>query len=110
VTDSPQHSRPQSRLLSQAASAQSSSEKLAYLSRALTLDPSHTLTGLQYHETLYFAPNETGTHFLNCVRKPEGDISDEAHHFLQELWNQAYSGLKAFIENDIKQGKVSVGE
>ena len=67
-----------------------------------------TITGLEYYETYYFAPSETGTHFLNCVGKPEGDVPEDAQTILQGIWNQAFGGLKAYIEKDIASGKVSV--
>jgi len=67
-----------------------------------------SVTGLEYYETNYFIPSETGTHFLNCVGKPAGDIPEDAQAFLQGLWDQAYGGLKAFIESDIRNGKVFV--
>lgn len=67
-----------------------------------------SITGLEYVETNYFIPIAIGTQFLNCVEKPAGDIPQEAQEILQSLWNQAYSGLKAFIEADISSGKVFV--
>lgn len=66
-----------------------------------------SITGLEYYETNCFTASETGTHFLNCVEKPAGDVPEEAQAILQGIWNQAYSGLKAFIENDIRRGKVT---
>jgi len=67
-----------------------------------------SITGLEYYETNYFIPSKIGTRFLNCVGKPAGNIPEDAQTILQNIWNQAYSGLKAFIEGDIARGKVSV--
>jgi hypothetical protein len=67
-----------------------------------------SITGLEYYETNYFYPSEIGTRFLNCVEKPAGDVPEDAQATLQSIWNQAYSGLKSFVESDIRQGKVVV--
>lgn len=69
-----------------------------------------SITGLEYIETNYFIPSEIGTQFLNCVEKPGGDVSEDAQAILQSIWNQAYGGLKSFIENEIKDGKVAVSK
>lgn len=68
-----------------------------------------SITGLEYYETNHFIPSETGTHFMNCVAKPAGDLPEDVQTILQGIWNQAYAGLRAFIESDIARGKVTVG-
>jgi uncharacterized protein YndB with AHSA1/START domain len=73
-----------------------------------TILQTDSATHLDYYETYYFIPSETGTHFMSCVGKPAGDVPAEAQGMFQEMWNQAYGGIKAFIEQDIAKGKVAV--
>ncbi len=65
-------------------------------------------TNLSYYETCFFIPHEMGTKFVSTVSKPEGDIPANAQAILQELWDQAYGGLKSFVEADIARGKITV--
>ena len=65
-------------------------------------------THLEYYETYYFVASESGTHFINCVSKPEGDVPAQAQGMFQELWNDALGRIKPFIEHDIANGKVTV--
>jgi uncharacterized protein YndB with AHSA1/START domain len=64
-------------------------------------------THLNYYETYYFIPTESGTHFMSCVSQPKGDVPAEAQGMFQDLWNQALGRIKAFIEQDIASGKVT---
>ena len=65
-------------------------------------------TGLTYYETCRFIPHKMGTQFISCVSIPEGEVSEETQEVLQRLWDQAYGGLKAYVEEDIARGKVTV--
>ena len=73
-----------------------------------TILQTDSATHLDYYETYYFTPSETGTHFMSCVGKPEGDVPADAQGMFQEMWDQAYGTIKAFIEQDIARGKVTV--
>ena len=63
-----------------------------------TILQTDSATHLNYYETYHFAPTETGTHFMSCVAKPEGEVRAELQGMFQELWNAAYGGIKPFIE------------
>lgn len=65
-------------------------------------------THLNYYETYYFIPTETGTRFRSCVSQPEGEAPAEMQGMFQELWNHAFGQIKAFIEQDIARGNVTV--
>lgn len=67
-----------------------------------------SITGLQYIETNFFIPSESGTRFVNSVEKPAGEIPEDAQATLQGIWDMAYGGLKSFIEDEIRDGKVVV--
>ena len=67
-----------------------------------------TMTGLEYCETYFLIPTENGTHFMSCVGKPAGNVSAETQGLVQGIWDQAYSNIKPFIEQDIASGKVAV--
>ena len=73
-----------------------------------TILQTDSATHLDYYETYHFIPSETGTHFMSCVGKPAGDVPAEAQGMFQGMWDQAYGKVKAFIEEDIASGKVTV--
>jgi hypothetical protein len=60
------------------------------------------------YETHYFIPTETGAHFMSCVTKREGEVPPELQGMFQQLWNEAFGGIKPDIENDIAKGTVTV--
>ncbi len=73
-----------------------------------TIQQTDTMTGLEYTETYHLRPAETGTHFMSCVGKPEGKVTEESQQLVQGIWDQAYGRMKAFIEKDIAEGRVTV--
>ena len=87
-----------------------------YQSKIVTWDPftlftvyaTDNATNLNYHETCRFMPHQGGTKFISSVSKPQGEIPAGAKDVLQGIWDQAYGGLKAYVERDIARGKVTV--
>ncbi len=45
---------------------------------------------------------------MSCVGKPAEEAPAEMQAMVQGLWDQAYGKIKAFIEQDIASGKVTV--
>ena len=72
-----------------------------------TILQTDSITGLEYYETYSFTPHEVGTRFMSCVGEPEGDVPAEMQGMVQGLWDQAYGSIKAFIEQDVANGKVT---
>jgi len=73
-----------------------------------TILQTDSVTQLKYYETYYFIPNASGTHFVSYLSKPDGDVPAEAQAMFQNMSNQAYGRIKAFIEEDIASGKVTI--
>jgi uncharacterized protein YndB with AHSA1/START domain len=74
-----------------------------------TIFQTDNATRLSYYETYYFTATETGTHFMSCVSRPEGELPAELQGMFQQLWNDALGRVKPFMEQELKSGKVTAG-
>ena len=64
--------------------------------------------GISYTCTRHLTPLENGTRLGIYLTKPLENSSDEVRQMLQSAVDNGYAGLKSYIEQDIKNGKVTI--
>ncbi|HLO14597.1 MAG TPA: DUF2652 domain-containing protein [Anaerolineales bacterium] len=68
-----------------------------------------TAMGLSYISTRRLTPAKNGTRVGIYLTMPEETSSNEVRQIFQSAMEDGYAGLRAYIEQDIADGKVTVG-
>jgi hypothetical protein len=71
-----------------------------------TLD--QAVMGITYISTRRLTPLENGTRVGIYISTPRETSAEEVRQMLQSAMEQGYSGLEAFIEKDVRSGKVTI--
>lgn len=66
-----------------------------------------SVLGLSYVSTRRLIPTEQGTRVAVYLTQPRENSSDEVRQMLQSAMNEGYAGLRSYIEQHIKSGKVT---